>query len=125
MSIKVLLIEDDATVREAYQEALLGAGYDVTVAVDGVEGLEHAKLGGFNLILLDVMMPRMDGLQMLRKLSENPPEKKNGPVWLLTNLSHDPVITQALDLGAAGAMIKSDIDPGQLIESVKKYAVAV
>lgn len=110
-------------VREAYQESLLGAGFDVTVALNGEEGLEQAKKGGFNLIFLDVMMPKMDGLQVLKKLRDEAPQVKNGPIWLLTNLSHDPVISQALELGASGALIKSDIDPGQLIEAVKKNAV--
>lgn len=122
MQTKVLLVEDDAMVREAYQETLQGAGFNVTVAVNGEEGFEKAKVGGFNIIFLDVMMPKMDGLQVLKKLGEEPPEVKNGPIWLLTNLSHDPVISQAMDLGASGALIKSDIDPGQLIEAVKKNA---
>lgn len=123
MRTKVLLIEDDAMVREAYEESLRKAGFDLTVAIDGEEGLAKAKSGGFNLILLDVMMPKLDGLGVLRKLSLEPPQFKNGPIWLLTNLSHDPVISQALDLGASGALIKSEIDPGQLIEAVKKNAV--
>lgn len=122
MQTKVLLIEDDAMVREAYQEALQGAGFNVTVAINGEDGLEKAQQGGFNIIFLDVMMPKMDGLQVLKQLSEKPPAVANGPIWLLTNLSHDPVITQAMDLGAGGALIKSDIDPGQLIEAVKKNA---
>lgn len=122
MQTKVLLVEDDAMVREAYEEALRGAGFELTVAVDGEDGLEKAKKGGFNIIFLDVMMPKLDGLGMLKRLGEEPPAIKNGPIWLLTNLSHDPVISQALDLGAAGAIIKSDIDPGQLIEAVKKNA---
>lgn len=122
MQTKVLLIEDDAMVREAYQESLQGAGFEVTVALNGEEGLAQAKKGGFNLIFLDVMMPKMDGLQVLKKLSDEPVQPKNGPIWLLTNLSHDPVISQAMELGASGALIKSDIDPGQLIEAVKKNA---
>ena len=122
MQTKVLLVEDDLMVREAYEESLRGAGFEVTVALNGEEGLVQIKKGGFNIVFLDVMMPKMDGLQVLKKLREEPTQPKNGPIWLLTNLSHDPVISQAMDLGAMGAFIKSDIDPGQLIEAVKKNA---
>lgn len=118
---KLLLIEDDQLVREAYEESLRGAGYDVDVAPDGEIGLNKAKQGGYNLILLDMMLPKIDGLGILRGLKAEPPIAKNGPILLLTNLSHDPVINQAMDLGASAALIKSDIDPGLLIESVKAY----
>lgn len=121
MADRILLIEDDAFTREAYEEALRSSGFDVNIAVNGEDGLAHAVKGGYNLILLDIMMPKMDGLEFLRKLGQQPPEVKNGPIVLLTNLSHDPVISQAMDLGATAALIKSDIDPGILIESVKKF----
>ncbi len=121
MQGKILLIEDDRLVREAYEEALRQAGYDITVAEDGEQGLEKARQGGFNLILLDIMLPKIDGLGILRGLRQNPPIEKNGPVLLLTNLSHDPVINEGIDLGASAALIKSDIDPGMLIEAVKGY----
>lgn len=121
---KILLIEDDQLVREAYEEALRGEGFDVEIAADGQEGLNKAKQGGYSLILLDMMLPKIDGLGILRGLRQEPPLVKNGPVLLLTNLSHDPVINQALELGASAALIKSDIDPGLLIESVKGYIAA-
>lgn len=119
---RILLIEDDQLVREVYEEALRGAGFDVEIAADGAEGLAKAQMGGYNLILLDMMLPKLDGLGILRGLKQNPPINRNGPVLLLTNLSQDSIINQAMDLGASAALIKSDIDPGLLIESVKAYA---
>lgn len=124
MAAKILLIEDDQLVREAYEESLRGEGFDVDIAVDGEEGLNKAKQGGYSIILLDMMLPKLDGLGILRALRQEPPVVKNGSVLLLTNLSHDPVINQALELGASAALIKSDIDPGLLIESVKGYVAA-
>ena len=121
MAAKILLIEDDRLVSEAYQESLRSEGYDVTAAEDGEIGLTKAREGGFDLILLDIMLPKLDGLGILRELRKSPPVAKNGPILLLTNLSHDPVISQAIDLGASAALIKSDIDPGLLIEAVKGY----
>ncbi len=121
MAAKILLVEDDQLVREVYEEALRGAGFDVEVAADGEQGLAKAKLGGGDLVLLDIMLPKMDGLGILRGLKQEPPPLKNGPILLLTNLSHDPVISQGMELGASAALIKSDIDPGLLIEAVKGY----
>lgn len=118
---RLLLIEDDQMVREAYEESLRSSGFEVDVAVDGEEGLTKAKEGGYDLILLDMMLPKLDGLGVLRSLRDKPPLEKNGPILLLTNLSHDPVITEAIQLGAVAALIKSDIDPGLLIEAVNNY----
>ena len=118
---KILLVEDDQFTRELYEEVLKDAGFMVDTAVDGVDGLSKMTVGGYNLILLDVMMPKMDGLDVLRELMNNPPKVKNGPVVLLTNLTNDPVIDTAYGLNAKGHLVKSDITPGELVEHVKKY----
>lgn len=118
---KILLVEDDQFTRELYEEVLKDAGFAVDTAVDGVDGLSKMTLGGYDLILLDVMMPKMDGLDVLRSLMNNPPKVKNGPIVLLTNLTNDPVIDTAYGLNAKGHLVKSDITPGELVEHVKKY----
>ena len=118
---KILLVEDDQFTRELYEEVLKDAGFEVSSAVDGVEGLIKIKTGGYDLILLDVMMPKMDGLDVLRSLMNEPPKVKNGPIVLLTNLTNDPVIDTAYGLNAKGHLVKSDITPGELVEHVKKY----
>jgi len=118
---KILLVEDDQFTRELYEEVLKDAGFAVDSAVDGVDGLSKMTVGGYNLILLDVMMPKMDGLDVLRELMNNPPKVKNGPIVLLTNLTNDPVIDTAYGLNAKGHLVKSDITPGELVEKIKKY----
>ncbi len=118
---KILILEDDQYTRDVYQEVLTEAGYDVTVAVDGEEGLVKIREGSYSLILLDIMMPKLDGLGVLNSLKENPPKQKNGPVVLLTNLAHDPVLNKALELGAKGFLIKSDLNPDQLVSKVKEF----
>ena len=122
---KILLVEDDQFTRELYEEVLKDAGFAVDSAVDGVDGLSKMTVGGYNLILLDVMMPKMDGLDVLRELMNNPPKVKNGPIVLLTNLTNDPVIDTAYGLNAKGHLVKSDITPGELVEHVKKYTSVV
>lgn len=118
---KILLVEDDIYTRDVYVEVLGDAGFEVISAQDGEEGLVKASQGGFDLILLDVMMPKLDGLGVLRNLSQKPPQSQNGPIILLTNLGHDPVIKEALSLGAKSYLIKSDLNPDQLVLAVKKF----
>src|SRR3972149_1851587 len=118
---KILLVEDDQFTRELYEEVLKDAGFAVYTAIDGLDGLNKLKTQGYDLILLDVMMPKMDGLDVLRELMNNPPPVKVGPIVLLTNLTNDPVIDAAYGLNAKGHLVKSDITPGELVEHVKKY----
>lgn len=118
---KILLIEDDAFTREAYEEVLKDEGYDVTTSADGEDGLSKVRQGGFAIVLLDMMLPKIDGLDLLRSLKNDPPKVPNGPIILLTNLAHDQVIKMALDLGVKSYLIKSDINPGQLVEKVKSF----
>lgn len=117
---KILIVDDDMYLRELYHEVLQDAGYTVDIAIDGAEGLEKIKQGGYNLILLDVVMPKMDGLGVLTTLSQLPQKPENGPIVLLTNLAHDPIIQEALNKGAKTYLIKTDMTPDQVIEQVKK-----
>lgn len=121
MSKKILVVEDDEFVRDVYIETLKDEGYVVDFAVDGQDGLLKAQEGGFDLILLDMMMPKMNGIDLLSSLKQNPSKQANGPIILLTNLAQDPVINQAMQLGAKAYLIKSDINPGDLVTYVKKY----
>lgn len=120
MAQRILIIDDDAYIRDLYEEVLKGEGYDVTTAQDGQEGLEHLARGGFDAVLLDVMMPKLDGMGVLTKIKESPPAAPNGPILLMTNLDHDPVLTQALTLGAVACFLKADMLPPVLVEQIKK-----
>lgn len=118
---KILLIEDDMYIRDIYEETLKEAGYHVTTAIDGQEGLLKASEGGYNLVLLDMMMPKMDGIGVLTELKQKPPKIANGAIILLTNLAHESVINQAKSLGAKNFLVKSDLNPDQLVEKVKGF----
>lgn len=120
---KILLIEDDPYTRDVYQEILQNNGFTVTTAEDGQEGLADILEGGFSLILLDVMMPKMDGLQVLANIKGKIPKNQNGPVVLLTNLGHDPIINEALRLGAKAFLIKSELNPDQLVLEINKLVI--
>lgn len=117
---KILIVEDDLYTRDLYKDILTDAGYDVTVAFDGEEGVTKASQGGYDLIFLDLMMPKLDGVGVLEKLKKNPPQIPNGKIMLLTNLANDPSINRALELGAVAFLIKSDITPDQLLLETQK-----
>lgn len=121
MAQKILVVEDDEFLRELYEELLKGENYDVTLAVDGEEGLSSISKGGFDLVLLDIMLPKMDGLEILRRVKNTPPAVKNGPVVLLTNLGQDSIIKEGFALGASGYLIKSAMNPDQVLSEVQVF----
>jgi len=119
---KILVIEDEQFLRDLYVEILEGEGFQVDQAGNGRDGYLAMKKGGYDLVLLDVMLPKMDGLEILERLREGGgPEKTNKKIVLLTNLSRDMALSKGKTLGAAGYLIKSDLTPGEMIERVKGY----
>jgi CheY-like chemotaxis protein len=116
----ILVVDDDAYIRDLYGEILQSAGYTVTYAVDGKEAFDSMRKGGFDLILLDVMLPQMNALAVLKALEKQPPVRPNGPIILLTNLAQDPTITELMRLGASAYVIKVDLTPDQVISKVKE-----
>lgn len=121
MAKRILLIEDDQFTRELYEDVFASAEFELESAPDGEAGLTKAREGGYSLILLDVMMPKLDGLGVLKGLKENPAKKTNGPILLLTNLAHDPVVKEALATGAKDYLVKADFNPDELVEKIKTY----
>jgi CheY-like chemotaxis protein len=117
---RILVIEDDQNTRNLYQMILTKAGYLVEFATDGAEGLAKCRQGGYDLILLDVMLPKMDGIALLNELKKVPPKSPNKNIYLLTNLSHDPILKEAVSLGAKDVILKTDVNPDQLTEKIKK-----
>lgn len=118
---KVLIIEDELDVQKLYRDMLLDAGFEVDVASDGVEGLSKAREGGYNLILLDIVMPKLDGMGVLEGLKVSPPLQKNGPIVVLTNVDEDTSVKKALELGVRGYIVKANVNPEQFVFEVKNY----
>ncbi len=118
---KILLVDDDSTLRLLYVDTLESAGFQVDQAVEGKEGLEKAKNGGYDLILLDYLLPGLEGTQILEQLRQNPPPVPNGPAVMLTNTDQAEVLDKCKELGAAGVIIKSALTPDQLIFHIRKY----
>ena len=115
---KILIIEDDPLMRRLYQKIFTFEKYEVESAEDGEEGLEKARKVKPTLILLDVMMPKMNGLQVLEKLKADPDLKKI-PVVMLTNLAGQKDAETALAKGAVKYIVKSEYQPKQVSDMVK------
>lgn len=116
--VKILIIEDDSLILRMYQKIFEADHYGVITALDGEEGFRKAKAELPKLILLDVMMPKLNGLQVLEKL-KNESSTKNIPVIMLTNLADEQNAEKALRLGAVKYIVKSKYKPGQVEELVK------
>lgn len=118
---RILIVEDDQFLREFYQELLESEGFYIDTAAEGETASQKLKEGGYNLVLLDIMLPKKDGLQILRDNKINPPLKPNGPIVVLTNIGQDAIIKNCFDLGAGGYMIKSALNPDQVLQEIHNY----
>lgn len=116
MAKRLLVVDDDEYIRELYEEVLTDAGFTVETAIDGEDGLLKIQKATYDLVLLDIMMPKKDGVEVLRTLRD---EKNDVHVLLLTNLAHDPVMKEGKSLGALAYLIKADMTPDQLVDKIK------
>lgn len=117
---KILIVEDDELLREIYVDTLTGEGYTIDSAQDGEEAFIKMSQGGWDLILLDIIIPKMNGLDVAQKIKTSPPAIPNKAIVFLTNLDKGDEIKTALQLGN-GYLIKSQITPGDLVREVKAY----
>ncbi len=117
---RILLVEDEKNLRDLYITILQEQGYTVETAEDGETGLSAMQKGGYDLVLLDIMLPKMDGLTIMTQLQKNPPIQKNGPVLFLTNANAESTIAQGVSLDVRGYLIKSDYSPDQLVQEIKR-----
>jgi two-component system alkaline phosphatase synthesis response regulator PhoP len=116
----ILVVDDEKDLREALSISLESAGFTVTSATDGKEGLEKALDEKPNLILLDVVMPKVNGHQMLRELRKDA-WGKNVPVLLLTNADDPANVTHGIELRSNDYIIKSQISLEEVVKKVKQH----
>ena len=119
MEKKILIIEDDKFLRELIAQKVLKEGYLVVEAVDGEDGAKKAKEEVPNLILLDLILPGIDGFEVLAKVKEDPTTAQI-PVIIFSNLGQKDDVEKGLKLGAVDYLIKAHFTPGEIIEKIKK-----
>lgn len=114
---RLLIVEDDDILNDVYKMILSTEPYDIDVAFSGQEALNHINKQSYDLILLDLMMPEMDGVEFLQQFQPDlHPETK---IIITSNLSAGDMVTQAMQLGAHKSVVKADLSPKQLINLVR------
>lgn len=117
---KILIVEDDSYISDMYRIKLESDGFEVEIAADGQAGLDAILKSHPDLVLLDVVMPKMDGFSVLQKIRKNP-DFKNMPVVMLTNLGQKDSVEKGLLLGANGYIIKAHFTPSEVVEKIKEF----
>lgn len=119
MAFKILVVEDDKFLRELITQKLSREGYNVKEAVDGEDGVVKVKKENPDIILLDLILPGIDGFEVLAKIKEDS-ETKNIPVVILSNLGQREDVERGIKLGAVDFLIKAHFTPGEIIEKIEK-----
>jgi len=114
---KVVLVEDEQTLLKTIEFTLKDKGYDVHTAMDGEEASNLIKEQKPDIVLLDILLPKKNGLEVLQEMKDNP-EVADTPVLLLTNLSDEESISQGVSMGARGYFVKSDMTLEEVAEKV-------
>ena len=117
--VNILLIEDDEFLVRMYESKLSMEDFAVATALNGEQGLKLVQKQKPDVILLDIMMPTMDGWEVLKALNARK-ETKNIPVILLTNLGQKDEVEKGLALGAVDYLIKAHFTPAEVVEKIKK-----
>lgn len=118
---KILVAEDEQFIGELYLRALTRAGYDPTVEIDGAKALELAKSDQFDIILLDLMLPNMTGMEILERLRADAPQL-HGKVIIATNLEQTNEKRAAIEQHADGYIIKANVTPKELVGFLQNVA---
>lgn len=117
---RLVVIEDDEVLSSTLQKSLKEAGFSVTLAKDGKEGLQTVQEQAPDLVLLDILLPGLSGLDVLAKLKQEE-KTKDIPVLILSQLSDQDNISRAISLGAQGYLVKSDYALEDIVKKVQEF----
>ena len=115
---KILVVEDDKFLRELIIQKLLSEGYSTAEAVDGEEGIKKIAEEKPDLVLLDIILPGIDGFEVLKQAKANE-DIKDIPIIILSNLGQQDDTDKGIELGAKDYLIKAEFTPGEIIEKIK------
>lgn len=118
--MKILIIEDDPLISKMYAEKLARDGFQTEIAGNGTDGLKKLKASPPDLVILDIMMPQMSGIEVIDEMKKDT-QLENIPIIVLSNLSESPDIEKAKKRGIKEYLVKSDLDPEDVSNTVKKY----
>jgi len=115
---RILIIEDEKPLSHALKLKLVHEGYDVSIAEDGEEGLKMAQDENFDLVLIDIIMPKMDGFTVISKLQES---GKTSNIIVLSNLGQKEDIEKAKEMGVTQYMVKSNTPISRIVDAIKTF----
>ena len=118
MNKKILLIEDEDFIRQLYKDQIDSAGFDTDAFETGGEGLNAFRKNQYDLVVLDIILPDFNGLNILKEMKKDN-FKKNTPVLILSNADQDIIIKQGLELGAEDYMQKVQSTPDMIVDKIK------
>ena len=117
---RILVVDDEPDLRMMFKDILTTVGYETDEAEDGVECLDKLTKGEYDLILLDLMMPKMDGMEALTQIKGDPAKYGKAQVIILTNLTSDIAIKEGFERKADGYLIKTELTPEQVVKELDK-----
>lgn len=120
---KILIVEDEAPLLDSYAELVTAAGMNALKALDGYQGLDllATNIGEIDLVLLDLMMPGVDGIEVLKTVKNNPEKYGTMPIVILTNMTSESVIKESFNIGASSYLVKTDLDYSGLMRELDKF----
>ncbi|MBI2050486.1 MAG: response regulator [Parcubacteria group bacterium] len=118
---KILLIEDEEMLATMYKTKFEKEGMEIDVASDGEAGLAMAQAQTYGVVLVDIIMPKLDGFSVLKKLREMP-QYQATPIIMLTNLGQEEDIAKGKQFGATDYLIKANFTPGQVLEKIQSVS---
>jgi len=116
---RILIVDDEPDLRMMFKDILETWGYETAEAEDGVQCLEKMEKEKYDLVLLDLMMPRMDGMEALTRIKQDEAKYGNTPILILTNLTSDVAIKEGFERKADGYLIKTELTPEQVIKEIE------
>lgn len=118
MKKKILLIEDDKFIADLYKRVLKSTDYELDYAADGELGYQKIEQGKYDLILLDLMLPGKNGVDVLKDLKN---QDNKTPVLVLSNLGEDKIVEECLNMGAIGFLLKSSNTPREVLAKIDQF----
>lgn len=120
---KILIVEDEVALLDSYSELVESAGYIPMKASDGYQALDMLSnnLDQIDLVLLDLMMPGVDGLEVLKTVKNNEEKYGKMPIVILTNMTSESVVKEAFNMGATSYLVKTDLDYEGLVKELSKF----
>lgn len=117
---KILLVEDDPMISEIYDKKFASSGFETDTAVTGPEALKKMKENAYDLVLLDLVLPEMSGIEVLKEVRMQSGYDKNQRIAIFSNLNDQENQTEAVKFGVSGFIEKSQYNPSELVEEVRR-----